>query len=564
MDPVFTEILNYQVKKFRNAIMRDYWNYRHEIHAETGFYCLGITTAEYQLQKYFDIRLEDYIRRYLLNGFLGRVLEARGNGIYPPNYRSIIDEHKHYTNKDFEEAVKYEFVADFVQSNNRAGVRYTDCSTESFSIEDDIAEIYVIHWENLGKDKHQDITKLANGKVIKRTCLRLFMEEVGFSLEEYQKYVTILLSIIMEVQEIIGIKSIPALNSAMLFRFRFEVEKEIIGHVNEIKGYLETEKMINELGMKIPDDFIWAYHIIDSQYRNQYPGIEEQTKEVIKESGALKRYFDNKYYLSLIGKSDFAKSFITSEYLFKQYDCSDQFDYTAIVSGYLKCVEQLLYHIVHFVVDKDLQIKSTNKKPNGTELPFRVPFTSENLENGCCDTTMGSLSYLIKDSKNYIITNSQYRKCIFECLQCYTKECRNDSFHKHNITNWSRVEFIKKNTMILIELLLGICRLGNTQEETYEQLGIVQDDRLERFYEWMTSIPSRTFYIQFERDVPKQVEISASSDLPSFSNWGLMTDYIVWLDRVDDNNAVTGMPNKCYLKRDRLPQKMWYIDKTGN
>jgi hypothetical protein len=342
--------------------MRDYWNYRHEIHAETGFYCLDITTAEYQLQKYFDIRLEDYIRRFLLNGFLGRVLEARGNGIYPPNHHSIIDEHKHYTNKDFEEAVKNEFVADFVQSNNRAGVRYTDCSTENFSIEDDIDEIYVIHWDNLGKDKHQDITKLTNGKVIKRTCLRLFMEEVGFSLEEYQEYVTILLSTIMEVQEIIGIKSIPALNSAMLFRFRFEVEKEIVGHVNRIKGYLETEKKIAELDMEIPVDFTWAYQVIDNQNRNQYPDIEEQTKVIIKESGALKRYLENKYYLSLIGKSDFAKSFITSEYLFKQYDCSDQFDYTAIVSGYLKCVEQLLYHIVCFVVDKDLQIKSTSKK----------------------------------------------------------------------------------------------------------------------------------------------------------------------------------------------------------
>ena len=70
MDSSFVEFLNSQTKKFKQAIMRDYWDYRRTPANKTGFFCLKTTSSEYLLQKFFEKRLEEYIRRYLVNGFL--------------------------------------------------------------------------------------------------------------------------------------------------------------------------------------------------------------------------------------------------------------------------------------------------------------------------------------------------------------------------------------------------------------------------------------------------------------------------------------------------------------
>ena len=48
----------------------------------------------------------------------------------------------------------------------------------------------------------------------------------------------------------------------------------------------------------------------------------------------------------MVGTGDFAKSFITSEWLYKKYVFSKELDNTYIVAGYLKSVEQLLFDII--------------------------------------------------------------------------------------------------------------------------------------------------------------------------------------------------------------------------
>lgn len=112
MDATFVELLNSQAQKFRRAIMRDYWDYRRSAPITSGFTCLELSTKEYQLLKYFEVRLEEYVRRYLLNGFFGRILECRGNGVYPPEVSSKIDSEKHYLTTEYEEIAGYEFIVD--------------------------------------------------------------------------------------------------------------------------------------------------------------------------------------------------------------------------------------------------------------------------------------------------------------------------------------------------------------------------------------------------------------------------------------------------------------------
>lgn len=85
-DSDFIRIIDNQVRKFKSAIMRDYWEYRHIPKEKGGFSGIISVSDLYMQQKYFDERLEDYTRRCLINGFLGRILEARGNSIYFPSF----------------------------------------------------------------------------------------------------------------------------------------------------------------------------------------------------------------------------------------------------------------------------------------------------------------------------------------------------------------------------------------------------------------------------------------------------------------------------------------------
>ena len=567
MDSSFVEFLNSQTKKFKQAIMRDYWDYRRTPANKTGFFCLKTTSSEYLLQKFFEKRLEEYIRRYLVNGFLGRVLESRGNGIYPCYLPDGYDSTMPYSNEEYEKVVLYEFVMDSIESNKRVGIRYTKLPVErEREVTEDIDDVYIISWESFYiKNDEGCVSSLLNkNQTLTVGSIRNFMIRNGFSEDEYMEYITTLSCVVMDVHELLGVKSVPKLNPTLLFRYRFEVEESLIEHVTKYKEYQSNEEKIKEIAPEMISDFNWAYQIIDKDNKMRYPQLESQTKGMLM-SGAFTTFMDKKYYQALIGKCDYARSFITSEYLYKQYDSNDQFDYTAIISGYLKSIEQLLYHISVLALDKNLKIKSSGKKlENGSRLPYKVDFTSENLENGWCDTTMGALSYLLKESKKNIIENKRFKGYIFDCLQCFIKECRNSSFHKHNIDNWSRVEKIRNNTVTIIVILLGLCKLGDTQIEIDKNLGIERDDDLERAYHWITSIKSPTFTMQFWGEDPVEVKLGRTSEYPSFNRWGFIKDYMFFLDSVNEIDPITGKSLIYFIKRDRVPEKMWCSDEKGN
>ena len=281
------------------------------------------------------------------------------------------------------------------------------------------------------------------------------------------------------------------------------------------------------------------------------------------ETKALSTFHDNRYYEVLIGKSDFARSFITSEYLYKQYDCSDQFDYTAIISGYIKAVEQLLFHVCMLALDKGRQIKSKGgmKDSYGNRLSYKIDFTTKNLEEGLCDTTMGALSYLVKESKRLIFENKKHKICIYKCIQCFIRECRNDSFHKHNIKQWSRVEFIRKNALTIIILLLGLSKMDDKEQNLYKQLGLDVDDGMERAYYWISSIKADEFYISFGEESIK-AKIGKTSGFPEFDNYGFIKDYMFILESAESGKE--SETEHLIIKRDRVPSRMWYFDENGD
>jgi hypothetical protein len=102
-------------------------------------------------------------------------------------------------------------------------------------ITDNVDEIYVLSWEKfyVANEEDRTVQHLRKGKVLINGSIHDFMMENGFSEEEYFEYVSVLSDAVMDVQELLGVKSIPKLNAALLFRYRFETEKDIIEYVKK-------------------------------------------------------------------------------------------------------------------------------------------------------------------------------------------------------------------------------------------------------------------------------------------------------------------------------------------
>lgn len=108
------------------------------------------------------------------------------------------------------------------------------------------------------------------------------------------------------------------------------------------------------------------------------------------------------------------------------------FDYTPIVSGYIKSIEQLLHEIC---------VSYRNSKK------LYCPMSS---------FTLGSYTNFINENELILRTELQPdKKIIIDCLDSYRIESRNHLFHKDFFNNWDRVEIIRENTIFLYVALLG-------------------------------------------------------------------------------------------------------------
>lgn len=294
------------------------------------------------------------------------------------------------------------------------------------------------------------------------------------------------------------------------------------------------------------DKFNYAYYKIDINLNDEelYKDIEKKSKDLINKTDVFKEFIDNEYYKILIGNEEFTKCLYTSEYLYKQYNASDCFDYTAIISGYLKSIEQLLYAIVKInfksnnIIDIDLDIESNKDK-----------------------LTMGKLLKIINDNKKIFRIN-QYTNVLKSCIYCYKDECRNGSFHKSNIESWKRVEIIRKNTFFLYVLILGGFNIGENKEEAHNNLKVI-DDKLERIYCQIKSITSNKIYVRFNGEEPIRVKPKLENNYPLVGNDGCLKNYAILLESVEKKDFVTDNPTIVIIKRDRIPNELWYEDENG-
>lgn len=209
------------------------------------------------------------------------------------------------------------------------------------------------------------------------------------------------------------------------------------------------------------------------------PEIYDGQKAILK-----KNFVERKTYKALLGESDYADSFITSEWNYAVNQVTGVLDQTGIVAGYLKSIEQLLYTVIKLSINKNKFIQLKNGEYG--------EFNSDNEEY--VNSTLGSLTHFIKNNGDILDVNSYVKRIIVDKLFKWIDDERNGYFHKDNLHDPARVDEIRKQTLLLYYLILGGFSITDDQ---FSEIGIelqtsepiVSEDELyQKFKEWASPI----------------------------------------------------------------------------
>lgn len=531
-----------------------------------AFACFELVATNYPLQQFLALRMESRVRDVLINHVLDGLFHARGIhaafALSGYNYQTDLPV---MSNDSFEERCSYEFIVE--KDGKRKGVRYTSIKDESLSklSNGSVDEIIIINWEALKLQNGQDRCHVYSNSStpILMYSVRAFFDEY-FDIETYKRFITFVEGEVYSFHNYLGLTTLPKLTAPIVSGFRFNIEDTFIEYIAKLRQFYS---IIPTLDPDIQAKFLFGYHIIDKEIRQKHPNIEQKSVKAIIQSGALDRFEEYRLWEVYIGTGTFSKSLMTSEYLYQNYKCDNKFDYTAIISGYLKCIEQLLYQLVLLYIKDGLYITPNSEAPKekcvektyGTSAKKwkRIEFSEANLPY--CDISLGSLIYFIKDNDSIVRFTGGWKKTLITCLFTFMNECRNDSFHKHNIDSWSRVEFIRRNTFILCIFIMGSCWVN---KENKERLGAIADDRLERIYHHLRKTNYENYLIQFEGTEPVKMRRVTDIMYPEFNDFGIIQKLVLVFispDKVDSENN----PESILIYREHIPQNMWYINERG-
>lgn len=161
----------------------------------------------------------------------------------------------------------------------------------------------------------------------------------------------------------------------------------------------------------------------------------------------IKNYINEGRFGVLLGEREFAQSFFTAEWFFKNYSGRESLDNVFITVDYYKTIEQLLWDIA-FIIGKGKIIGSGRNEfvigddeDKHTALEDFCRFIKDN--NDLCDTAFS------ENDKKYLM--SYLRHQIIE----YKNNYRNGYVHKHNLEP-EKVSIIREKTFLLVALILGI------------------------------------------------------------------------------------------------------------
>lgn len=422
----YQDIIKGHAENFKEIFGRKfiYGNYKRNVKDKSryrsDFPLFNIASDNFYIYQIYVEDLQSNIRNYLINPILEELLKEYGYDIEQYNLSP------------------FQFI--FKENDTRIGVRYTKFlyvdEYEKELIKKSIKDFQIDKVINLHFSDDTDfrLNKYHEAINIFDYSIKMFLDEF-INENLYQYFFTTLTTVIDEMQELIAFEVIPRLNMSNLTKVR-----------------LELRESLRDMD----------FHELSYDPKNKCNNLEKSDLYIIcsnLEKGKAQ---------VLLGKSDFAKSYLTSEYLYKVLVDNSNFDYTSVVAGYLKTIEQFLYRLLEYQMntnERQKWIKTKNRRLVNTEFKAtnrtneiksegkKILAKSQNLEY--MDTSLGSLINYMNDNNDCWEISKDGRKILKELLDDYRTSVRNGYFHKHNLEDIEEVKRIRNNTIYLLCFLIG-------------------------------------------------------------------------------------------------------------
>lgn len=475
-----------------------------------------------------------------------------------------------FPDNDFlEKSHPFEFIVPTNKGN--IGYRYTpvpggnDKKIRQWFKQYNLSYIYTIDWDRDGDDfigfKYSEDFPYAN----KMGCISLRdFFTTYFTAEEYEVCLKAFREAVRQVWNYIDISTVPELSPRYLFEFKQKTCLSLLDNkIDELKYYFIERQTWQNITDLLPDQIIQSIQ---------------------------SKCFTDGLYKCLYGKSDFAKCFLTAEYLYSIFQHgNNQMEYTSVICGYLKCVEQFLYLIVKSMLssgqfsnsyillkggssqeERRNQIVIPNPRFANTNSSRNAPLLIKFLPvyESRFNTSIASLVNFLDDNEDAWLI-PQGRTAICRLLRNFTKNCRNDYFHKDNIKQFSKITPIRSNTICILLLLLGNIKFQESQH-VVEDLLEIYDDSFDRLVRKMKEIFPHDFYfiLQYGERSIKAYRLYNQPLIKYNDEFGTLEDnsiHFVCVDSFENipfpddmhfDEWLANKPKHIITKNDRLPDRI--------
>lgn len=503
------EILKEHIDAFINNITFELEEKHADWFEGFGFPVFGVISNNYHEQVYFQSYLESYARK-MINGILYDVLyeECIDDQFKWPEFE-YVGIYNGYTNSEKEKKFGFELI-DLI---DHIGYRYTFAhldEVDGLLEKGNVEKIKIVNW--ISDD--DVVGYIYDDERIDAITSRDFFKELLFDWPPemvenfYDKFITSVHMAIDKAKNLISLETVPGFTPSYLHQLR----KDIILKLNKEKSFPSSFYVKNK----------------------KYKSIQNDSKQLIEQYNILKYFLEMKFQYSLIGKGSYAKSFLTSEYLYRYFEKNLMFDYTPIVSGYIKSIEQLL----HLICESYNKANGRKDNLNGYTLGSYTKYIDQHEM---------ILRQEVRDAKDIIVS----------CLDSYRIESRNHLFHRDYFNKWNRVNNIRNNTIFLYVVLLGA--INSELIENDKRILDLLDNKYDKVFEILSGLCG-VYGIEFKDCAYDEVEIQRRDKGKTYDTNGQIITPIICVIRDTYNETTTEIE----ISRNNIPIAVWSSNNNGD
>ena len=519
---------------------------------QPAFEILKPANDEFYEYAYFESILEWYSRDILINQALKKLFDLFDIDCFWPEKKMEV----RFSNESIEDIYSFEFIV--CQDNKTIGYRYTSlCENEIEPLLEKFQLESIVHIDWSIKKYKVQYGNLHYKSVSFKEFLEEYFPELDCNL-----VIDKLKEAVREANNEIGFETIPRLSLRNLSNF-----KQDTGSMLASKNYRNMRFFM------LPNS--------DNPKDLHNIFLNEEDYKICD-----KNFIANGLYKALLGNEGFAKCFITAEYQYSVFKQGNSFDYTSVVCGYLKSIEQLIYKILKINLDypssDKLWIKmwlSKDKKAPGEKMGdgeitrknpatdrWQVVFDKEFEE--FFDITLSPMIWFLHDNTNGWRLSRDGRKKTHEFLINFTNDCRNDHFHKENIDDFETADRIRNNTILLMYLLIGGYKMSGSIDKDKQLLGI-QDSTFDNLYKKLQGVRPgiHLFIMRFSDENEIMAYKPDNQEKTEYNDFGSVINSRIKFVKIDAfspenyEKAMNGAlaDNEFFIDKDHIPEYIAYF-----